>query len=136
MLELVTQADARAQLRLDEIDSNGGADDPWLSIFIPAISESVARWLKDEWRLYVLETDADGNVIEDSSGEPIPIEDSSGAFTVKPVVRAAVLVELASQFRFREGDGTNSVPADAGYGYTLCNGATALLAALRKSTVA
>jgi hypothetical protein len=136
MLELVTVADARAQLRLDEVDSGGGADDAWLAISIPAVSDAVARWLKDSWRLYVLETDADGNIIEDSSGQPTPIEDSAGALTVKPVVRLAVLVELASQFRFREGEGSNSVPTDAGYGHTLSAGATSLLSALRRSTVA
>ena len=81
MLELVTIDDARQQLRLDEIDSNGN-----------------------------------------------PI--------THPTVRLAVLLELASQFRYREGEGENVVPADAGHGYTLSKGATAILAGLRKPTVA
>ena len=129
MLELVTLADARHQLRLDEVDSSGGPDDGWLAIFIPAVSEAVATWLKDEWRLYVPLTDSSGAVMTDSAGDPLP------STTIRPVVRAAALVELASQFRFREGEGTNVVPADAGYGYVLSKGATALLAGLRRSTV-
>jgi len=135
MMDLVTHQDARYQLRLDEPTSSGGADDGWLDIFIPAISEAVATWLKDDWRLYVLALDSAGDPILDSAGEPFPALNSAGEPTVKPVVRAAVLVELASQFRFREGEGENVVPADAGHGYVLSKGATALLAGLRKSTV-
>lgn len=131
MTDLVTFAEARSHLRTDT------ADDFWLEIFIPAISEAVLRWLKDSWRAYVLETDADGNEVFDSAGDGVPLVDSNGDVTVKPVVKAAVLVELAGQFRFREGEGVdNVVPSEAGHGYVLNKGATALLAALRKSTVA
>lgn len=130
MLELVSIADARLQLRTE-----GANDDGWLAIFIPAISQAVAEWLKESWRLYVPLTDPDGTVVIDSSGDPIPDEDSNGPI-VKPVVRAAVLVELSSQYRYREGEGANVVAADAGHGYVLSKGATALLAALRKSTIA
>jgi hypothetical protein len=130
MADLVTVADARAHLRLDST-----ADDAWLAIFIPAISDAVARWLKDWWRPYVTELDANNDPVLDSSGDQVPVVDTSGHYEVKPSVRAAVLVELGSQFRFREGDGVATVPADAGYGYTLCNAATALLSPLRKSTL-
>ena len=130
MTDLVTIADARAHLRLDST-----ADDAWLAIFIPATSDAVARWLKDWWRLYVTEVDANYVPILDSSGDQVPVVDTSGHYEVKPTVRAAVLVELASQLRFRDGDGVATVPADGGYGYTLCNAATALLSPLRKSTV-
>lgn len=129
MLELVTMEEARAQIRLDD-----DADDAWLEVFIPAISAAVASWLKDEWRLFVPMEDDDGNVITDSSGDPIPDEDSNGAI-VQPAVRAAVLIELASQYRFREGEGDNVVTPDAGHGYVLSKTATALLVPLRKSTV-
>ena len=128
MDDLVSVEDARFQLRLDA-DSAGGPDDGWLAIFIPAITQAVATWLKDEWRLYVPELDSSGTVLVDSAGDPIPTT------VVKPVVRAAVLVELSSQYRFREGEGDNVVPADAGHGYILSKGATALLAGVRKSTV-
>lgn len=136
MVDLVTLEDCRHQLRLDS-DSSGGADDGWLAIFIPAISSAVAQWLKDTWRLYSCETDAAGDYLLDSAGDPIPLEDSAGNLIVNPSVRAACLVEIASQFRFREGEGReNMVPESAGHGYTLSKGATALLSPLRKSTVA
>ena len=136
MLELVTIDDARQQLRLDEIDSNGGADDAWLVLAIPGVSEAVRSWLKDDWRLYLPERDTAGAVITDTDGDPIPAEDSNGNPITHPTVRLAVLLELASQFRYREGEGENVVPADAGHGYTLSKGATAILAGLRKPTLA
>lgn len=130
MLELVTNADARAQLQVDD-----SAHDAWLTIWIPAVSDAVARWLKDWWRLYVTELDDNGDPLIDSSGDQVPIVDSNGSYEVKPSVRAAVLIELASQFRFRDGDGAATVPIEAGHGYTLCHAATNLLAPLRKTTV-
>lgn len=136
-MDLVSVADARVQLRLDDFNSGGGADDAWLAIWIPGVSAAVASWLKDEWRLYVPALDSAGDVIRDSAGDPIPALDSAGLPTVLPIVRVATLVELASQFRFREGEGKdNVVPADAGHGYILSKGATAILSRLRKSTVA
>lgn len=138
MLELVTKSDARHHLRLDyEVDSDGehGPDDGWLDIAIPAVSGAVALWLKDGWRLFVEEVDSDGNIVRDSNDDPIPAEDSDGPI-VHPTVRLAVLVELASQYRFREGEGDNAVPSHEGHGYVLSKGATALLAARRRPTVA
>lgn len=136
MLELVTVDDARHQLRLDEPGSDGGPDDPWLAIAIPAISEAVRLWLKADWRLYLPARDSAGDVVVDSAGDPVPAEDSDGPI-VHPTVRLAVLVELASQFRFREGEGKdNVVTPDAGHGYVLNKASTALLSALRRSTVA
>ena len=135
MLELVTVQDAAAQLRLDEVDSDGGPDAVWLAMAIPAVSGAVASWLKDSWRLYEPELDSAGAVVTDSDGNPIPAEDSDGDPIVHPTVRLAVLVELASQNRFREGEGDNAVPSADGHGYVLSKGATALLAGLRKSTV-
>lgn len=130
-LELVTTEEAAAHLRCDE-----DTEEVWLSAFIPAVSEAVALWLKDEWRLYEPSYDSNGDVIEDSSGDPIPALDEDGAGTVRAVVRAAVLVELASQYRYRDGEGTdNVVTPDAGHGYTLNKASTALLSGLRKSTL-
>ena len=135
MLELVTKQEAYEHLRLD-YDSDGSADDGWLDIFIPAVSEAVSSWIKVPERLYDPEIDEDGNIVVDSAGEPVPALDSSGLPTVRRVVKAAVLLELASQYRFHEGEGDNVVPAEAGHGYVLSKGATALLVALRKNTVA
>lgn len=129
--DLITLADARLHLRLDA-DSGGGPDDLWLEVFIPAISEAVSLWLKDDARLYVPEIDSSGEVVFDSSGEPIPAE----PLEVRPVVKAAVLLELSSVYRFREGEGTdNVVDASAGHGYVLNKASTALLAPLRRATV-
>lgn len=139
MLELVSFEDARHQLRLDDPTSEGGPDDGWLAIFIPAISMAVASWLKDSWRLYVPSRDSNGDVILDGEGDPVPEEDSSGDPTVNPIVRAAVLVELAWVYRFREGEGDRTATGDlysGRYGYTLSRTATSLLNGLRKSTVA
>lgn len=131
MLEFVTPADAREQLRIDS-----DADDRWLAIWIPAVSASVVAWLKQEWRLYVLQRDSSGEVVTDSSGTPLPVLDSDDLPIVQPAVIAATLLELASQYRYREGEGDNVVPADAGYGYVLSRAATAQLAPLRRTTVA
>lgn len=129
MLELVSQDEAMTHLLI------GPEHAPWLSMFIPAISEAVAGWLKDSWRLYEPELDSSGEIAIDSSGGTIPMEDSSG-LVVKAVVKAAVVLELASTLRYKEGEGTNNVVPDAaGYGYVLNKASTAMLAPLRKSTV-
>lgn len=133
MLELVSFEDAKHQLRIDDDDDS---HDEWLALFIPAVSEAVASWLKDRWRLYLPARDSYGEVVLDSDEIPVPAEDSNGDPIVHPIVRAAVLIELASQFRFREGEGDNRVEAHEGHGYTLSKTATALLSGLRKSTVA
>lgn len=136
MVDLVTMEEARHHLRIDDVDSDGGPDDPWLAMFIPAISEAVMLWLKDPWRAYVPELDSDGNPILNSDGEPYPEVDSDGNDVVRWSVKAAVLVELASQYRYREGEGKDNVmPPDAGYGYVLNKVSTNLLTPLRKPTV-
>ena len=131
MIELVTIEEARAHLRIDDVDSDGSPDDLWLSIFMPAISEAVANWLKDEWRLYVAEVDS-GGVVVDASGDPVP----ALPLAARQVVKAATLIELERQFRFRGGESEADVGSHEGHGYTLGKGATALLSSLRKSTVA
>ena len=136
MLELVTLAEARAHLRLDFEEDSGegfGPDDSWLSIFIPAISGAVARWVKIEARLFVPEVDSSGASVLDSGGDPVP----AVPLVALPLVKAAVLLELASVYRYREGEGKdNVVTPDAGYGYVLNKASTALLTPLRKPTVA
>lgn len=128
-LELVTVDEALAQIRGDE-----EADSDWLTLWIPIVSGAIQTWLKDEWRLYVPAEDSDGEVMRDSDGDPVPAE-VDGEPVVQPAVRGAVLVELASQFRFREGEGDNRVDQQEGHGYVLSKTATALLAGLRKPTV-
>lgn len=131
-MELVTVDEALTQIRGD-----AEADTPWLELWIPIVSEAVRDWLKDDWRLYVPLRDSDGNVVTDSDGVPIPEEDSDGP-VVHPAVKGAVLLELASQYRFREGEGENrmeSMGVAGAWGFALSRGATAILTALRKPTV-
>jgi hypothetical protein len=128
--DLITIDQACQHLRLDA-DTGGGADASWLGTFIPAICEAVSAWVKDDARLYVPEIDSSGMEVFDSAGEPIPDQ----PLTVRPIVQAAVLVELESQYRFRSGDADNAVSPDAGYGYVLNKASTALLQPLRKTTV-
>lgn len=137
MLELVTIDEARAHLRIDNYGTGGGPDDPWLATWIPAVSAAVAGWLKDGWRLYQWEVDSSGSVVEDSNGDPVPAFDTSGNPIVRPEVRGATLIELAAKYRAREGeDIDNLVSPDAGYGYMLNQASTALLAHLRRPTMA
>jgi hypothetical protein len=131
MADLVTLDQAKMHLRVDSDD-----EDLWIQVFISAISGAVIAWLKDEWRAYVIAVDADGNHLLDSAGDPYPLPDANGDFTVKPMVVAAVLVELSQQYRFRDGSGAAAVLSHWGHGYTLGAGATSLLTPLRKSTVA
>ena len=131
MVALVAIEQARVQLRV----AAGTPDDEWIALFIPVVSAAVASWLKDSWRLYEPELDSAGGVVVDSNGDPVAALDSSLEPVVRAEVQGAVLVELAWQYRYREGEGDNVVPADAGHGYVLSKGATALLVPLRRSTV-
>jgi len=133
MNNLVTLDEARDHLRLDE-----GPDDTWLATWIPVVSEAVALWLKDEWRLYQSEVGSDGEPVLDSDGRPVVALDSDGEPVVRWAVKAACLVELASQYRFREGEGKdNAVPSHEGYGHGLTSkAAVALLTTIRRPTVA
>jgi len=126
-VNLCTPEEAKHHIRID-----GDDDDAWLNVMIPAVSQAVLLWLKDEWRACVLLTDSNGDVVTDSDGVPEVEIDSDGP-VVKPVVKAATLIELAQQYRYRDGKDAGVV---VGNGYTLGMGATALLNALRRSTVA
>lgn len=130
MLELVSKAEAIVQANLDS------ADDAWLELWIPIVSESIAGWLKQPWRLYVLARTADGKLVLGDDGLPVATLDEEGNPVVHPSVRGAALLELSSQFRFREGEGDNTVDPASGHGHVLSRGATVLLTPLRRPTVA
>ncbi|WP_295802147.1 hypothetical protein [uncultured Microbulbifer sp.] len=136
MIEFVTQAEAENHLRIDSNDSI--FDAPWLAVFIPAISEAVVEWVKDPDKLYIPEYDSNGDPVIDSNGEPVPDLDSNGHPQPKPLVKAAVLIELERQYRSRGGEDDTFVEdfGNAGYGYVLGRGSVALLTSLRRSTVA
>lgn len=129
MASLVTLAEVKSHLMVDN-----DAADGWINMMILAISGAVLSWLKDDWRAYELERDAAGDPIEDSAGDYIVLLDSNGEPIPLPLVKAATLVEIASQFRFRDGDGVAAVPSHAGHGYVLSAGPTSLLTGLRKPT--
>lgn len=130
-LELVTVEEAKEWLHL-----SGSSYDAWLAFAIPAVTAAVAQWLKDEWRLYVPELDENGDVVIDSSGDPVPSQDSGG-YVIQPNVKIAIVLELASMDQFRAGEGVdNAVPETAGHGYILNKASTNMLAALRKTTIA
>lgn len=130
-MNLATIQDARQHIRTDS-----DADDAWFRTMLPAVSEVVRLWLKQDWRLYMSKVGPDGKPELDEEGLPVPMRDAQGLPLVRPVVRAAVLVELAQQYRFREGQDAPAVPAHWGHGYVLGAGATSLLSSLRRSTVA
>lgn len=127
-MNLVDPQEAMDHLRL------GDCDMLWLAIWIPIVSESVRSYLKQDARLYLPQRDENGLIVRDEDGSPIP-QETSGSPVVHPQVKAAVLLELASQYRFREGEGDNRGRPDE-YGYALCRGAAAMLATLRAPTVA
>lgn len=129
MPALVTREEVKSQLMMDN-----NAADGWIDMMILAISDAVLSWLKDEWRAYEVLRDGDGAMVLDSNGEPILLTDSNGDLMVRLVVKAATLVEIASQFRFRDGDGAAAVPSHAGHGYVLSAGPTSLLSGLRRPT--
>lgn len=133
MVAFVSPQEAADQIRLD---LSVPPDARWISLWITIVSAAIQSWLKDDWRAYVVERDTDGVMILDSNGDPIFVLDTSDERIVREEVIGACLLELASQYRYREGEGDNVVPADAGYGYVLSKGATALLQPLRRSTVA
>ena len=126
---MISSAEAKMHLRID-----GNDEDAWLNVWIPAVTGAVLSWLKDPWRAYVQAVDSDGAPIVDSNGDPVPAVDSSGDHVVLPLVKAAALLELAQQYRFRDGKDAGAMPAGAGY--TLGMGATSLLNGLRRSTLA
>lgn len=108
---LVSLAEAKDHLYID-----GNDHDAWLAMMIEAVGDAVSLWVKDDSRLYV-------------DPEAMPL-------VARPAVKAAILTELASKFRFREGEGDNAVESHEGHGYVLSRGATAYLVPLRKPTVA
>lgn len=126
---MITLDEAKHHLRIDT-----DADDPWLSLYIKAIEQAILLWLGESWRAYLPMLDNNGSPVIDSNGDPVALCDSDGEPLVQPVVKIAALVELANQYRFREGDdGSNRMPT--AQGYVLGRGATDLLIPLRRPRV-
>lgn len=130
MTQLVSVEEAREHLRIDT-----DADDFWLDMMITAVSAAVLAWLKEDWRAYLPLQDSNGEILEDSNGDTYPVLDELSNQVPKPQVKAAVLIELAQHYRFRDGSGVAAVPSNWGHGYSLGAGATCILAPLRKTTI-
>lgn len=132
---LVEIADARLHVRADDADS-----DEWFAFWIPLVSEIIASWLGDNWRLYELARDDNGGLVKNENGEPVPMRDAFGEPIINRLVRGAALVELADIYTNREGESRKFMEqagnAGGAWGYTLCAGATAILSGIRKSRIA
>lgn len=134
---LCSIADARLHLRADGDDA-----DEWFAFWIPIVSDIIASWLgeDDPWRLYELQRAGDGELQTDDAGVPLPMIGADGAPIIHRLVRGAALVELADIYTNREGESRRFMEqagnAGAGWGYTLCAGATAILQGVRKPRLA
>lgn len=119
---MITVEDCKLHCRVDN-----DADDNWFAFMIGVVSQAVVSWLGDKSRLYEYE--------EDSFGEPVVVKDSFGNPVMSQLVEAAMLIEIAMQYKNREGGDQATIPVHWGHGYILGIGATSLLAGLRKSRV-
>lgn len=128
---LVDIADARLHVRADDGDS-----DAWFEFWIPIVSEMVASWLGDSWRLYELQRDDSGEIVRDENGTPLPMLDALGEPILNRLVKGAAIVELADIYANREGESRRFMENGGAWGYTLCAGATAILQGIRKSRMA
>lgn len=102
MIQLVTVQEVKEQLRID-----GTADDAWLDVTLPAVTQAVVNWCGGEERV----TDDAGNPLEPA--------------------RLAVLVEMSFQDRNRGGM-AEDMQDWYSVGYMLNRSSTAILTPLRK----
>ena|SRR6478752_9185 len=102
MVMLVTLEEASAQVRRDSDD-----DDADLTLKIKAASGAVLNYLKSA-SPYIPETDGSGNIILDSAGDVVYLEDTAGDFLVKDEVKLAVLYLTGIFYRDRDGQDTAS----------------------------
>ena len=107
-MSLITVQEAKEHLHIDD-----NAHDVWLSIAIPAIESAMVLWVGEEVRLY--------------QDDPMT--------TPHEAARLALLVELAYQFRYREGASEMDMTEWFTIGYVLNMSSTALLTPLRKPRV-
>ena len=119
MIKLVSAATAREQLHLD---NDMQAD--WLDMAIAGVSAAVVAWVGGIDRLAPV--DSSGNPTIDSDGV---VEGVDGAAVL------AVLVEIAYQYRFREGAAEQNQGDWFKPGYVLNMSSTALLTPLRQPVV-
>ena len=91
MTMLVTLAEAKAHLRIDDFDSDGNPGDDDLTLKIMAASRAVLNYIgADQYFL-------------DSSGEPI----STSAISLPDDISIATLLLVGDLYRNRDGDNTS-----------------------------
>jgi len=116
----VTLARAKQHLNMDH-----DQDDVLIEAYIGAASEAVKNYLKSA-SPYEVERDSNDDPIEDSSGDPIYVVDSSGDKIVKYAVQAATLLQIGFLYKDRDENANESY--QMGY---LPKPVTALLYSLR-----
>ena len=121
----VTLEQAKHQLQMDHDD-----DDTLITSYVNAASKAVKNYLKSA-SPFEIERDAHGNLVLDSSGDPIYITDSQGAYIVSAEVQQATLLLVGYFYKDRDNN------ADGAYeqGY-LPKPVTALLYPLRDPALA
>ena len=119
MIKLVSVATVMEQLHLDN-----DMQTAWLDVAIAGVSAAVVAWVGGIERLAPV--DSSGNPTIDSDGV---VEDVDGAAVL------AVLVEVAYQYRFREGAAEQDQGDWYATGYVLNMSSTALLTPLREPVV-
>lgn len=107
---IVSVSEAKDHLH---IASDDESHDDWLDVAIEAVEDAVIQWVGDEDRLYQ----------DDSQSDPYP------------AVKLAILVEVATAFRYRE-DAESNMISWYEKGYILNMASTARLQAFRKPRIA
>lgn len=121
----VTLARAKQHLNMDHDE-----DDNLIEVYVQAASGAVKNYLKSA-SPYEVERDSNDDIIVDSSGDPVYVEDSSGAKLVSYPVQAAVLLMVG--FLYKDRDENPDQAFSQGY---LPKPVTALLYPLRKPALA
>lgn len=119
-MSYVTLATTKLHLGMDHDD-----DDSLIQIYINAASAAVKNYLKSSLPFEV-ERDGVGNVVLDSSGDPVLIVDSSGAYVIRSEVVSATLILIGHFYKDRDNNADGAF--EQGY---LPKPVTALLYPLR-----
>ena len=119
-MSYVTLTTAKMHLGMDHDD-----DDSLIQIYINAASAAVKNYLKSSLPFEV-ERDGVGNVVLDSSGDPVLIVDSSGTYVIRSEVVSATLILIGHFYKDRDNNADGAF--EPGY---LPKPVTALLYPLR-----
>lgn len=112
MTLLVTLQQASDHLRRDTTD-----DDTDLTLKVKAASNAVLTYLRNTSYAYIPSVDSSGAIVRDSSGYPVPAQDSSGAYLVQTDVQHATLLLIGEFYKNREAEQEGAIDSQWGYGY-------------------